>query len=99
MRDAFQTLATAGHFAKCCRCGVVEVPGRGRLDEAGMIEHAREIALAVSQRSWSEPLGTAEAVETYAQELRKGGWHISKTHLLETALCPRCWSIEKIFLL
>ncbi len=94
--EAFiQAMVATKAYAKCCRCGAVEVPGKGTLDEAGMTLHAHEIFAAVRKGRWSPPLKTTEGVEAYAAQLRHAGWHISKFHPTEASLCPSCLAKEE----
>lgn len=95
MPEAFQAIAAIHDYARCCRCGAVEVPLKGTLDKGARQTHALEVLQAVRRSQWFPALGTAEALKAYATQLQKAGWHISRFHPTEASLCPRCWAVEE----
>lgn len=96
MEDVLKALVATGCYAQCCRCGAVEVPCKGTLDEPEWAAYAQEVR--TDRRKLQRYPATAEAKEDYAMQLRKAGWHISKFHPTEASFCPRCWAIEERFL-
>ena len=71
------------------------MPLKGTLDKRALHAHTLDVLKAVRHSQWSPAIGTAEAVEAYATQLLKAGWHISKFHPTEASLCPCCWAIEE----